>query len=107
VIAAGDGIEALDTLDEEGDFDLILMDLMMPELNGYDTIRRIREQLELKDLSIIAMSAHDTAEDRTASTDAGADAFVPKPVDPQQLMAQINRLSTIRAEQVPNPVTPD
>ncbi|MEJ2424582.1 MAG: ATP-binding protein [Candidatus Thiodiazotropha sp.] len=107
VIAAGDGIEALDTLDEEGDFDLILMDLMMPELNGYDTIRRIREQLELKDLSIIAMSAHDTAGDRTASTDAGADAFVPKPVDPQQLMAQINHLGTIRAEQVPNPVTPD
>ncbi|MET0050000.1 MAG: ATP-binding protein [Candidatus Thiodiazotropha sp.] len=107
VIAAGDGLEALDTLDEEAEFDLILMDLMMPELNGYDTIKRIREKMGLTDLSIIAMSAHDKAEDQAASFDAGASAFIAKPVDPQQLMTQINRLSALRAERIPDPAVPD
>ncbi|MET0066991.1 MAG: ATP-binding protein [Candidatus Thiodiazotropha sp.] len=98
VTAAGDGLEALETLDEEGKFELILMDLMMPELNGYDTIKRIRGMTGFTEQIIIAMSARNSAQDQASSLDAGADAFVAKPVDPQQLMAQIHRLNTARAD---------
>jgi len=85
VTAAGDGREALETLEEDQDFALVLMDIMMPVLDGYDTIQQIRSNRRLRDLVIIALTAKTTAEDRERCIEAGADDFIPKPVDPEAL----------------------
>ncbi|MEJ2620651.1 MAG: ATP-binding protein [Candidatus Thiodiazotropha sp.] len=85
VVAAGDGQEAIDTLNEEQDFSLILMDIMMPEMDGYDTIRQIREKMGLTDLGIIVLSAKNTAQERRKSLDAGANEILAKPVDTKHL----------------------
>ncbi|MCU7857244.1 MAG: response regulator, partial [Candidatus Thiodiazotropha sp. (ex Lucinoma borealis)] len=89
VAAAGDGQEAIDTLSEDPEFSLVLMDIMMPELDGYDTIRYIRKTTQLKALKVIVLSAKNAAEDRKRSLDAGADDFVAKPVDSDKLQAVI------------------
>ncbi|MCG7935124.1 MAG: ATP-binding protein [Candidatus Thiodiazotropha taylori] len=85
VVAAGDGQEAIETLNEDQDFSLILMDIMMPELDGYDTIRHIREKMGLTELGIIVLSAKNAAQDRSKSLDAGANEILAKPVDTEHL----------------------
>jgi signal transduction histidine kinase/ActR/RegA family two-component response regulator len=94
VVAAGDGREAIDTLDEDQSFSLVLMDIMMPELDGYDTIRYIREKMGLRNLRIIVLSAKDAAQDRKSSLDAGANLFIAKPVEPEKLKSLIENQIT-------------
>jgi signal transduction histidine kinase/CheY-like chemotaxis protein len=91
VTAAGDGNEALETLTEDADFSLVLMDIMMPERDGYDTIMTIRADPRLKDMAIVALSAHADAQVRDRCRNAGADDFLAKPVDPVQLEAVLQR----------------
>ena len=85
VTAAGDGAEAMETLAEEEGFDLILMDIMMPGMDGYETIRRIRDQEQLRELPIIAVTAKAGHEDRDKCLAAGANDYLAKPVDPVAL----------------------
>jgi CheY-like chemotaxis protein len=91
VTAAGDGNEALETLAEDTDYAVVLMDIMMPELDGYDTIRSIRNDPRLKDMAIIALSAHADMQVRERCNSAGAQDFLAKPVDPEQLKAVLQR----------------
>lgn len=91
VVAAGDGQEAIDTLLEDQDFSLVLMDIMMPELDGYDTIRHIREKMGLKELSIIVLSAKNTEQDRIESLNAGANETITKPVVTEKLKTLIDK----------------
>ncbi|MCU7904365.1 MAG: response regulator [Candidatus Thiodiazotropha sp. (ex Epidulcina cf. delphinae)] len=91
VAAAGDGREAIDTLNEDRKFDLVLMDIMMPELGGYDTIGHIREAMQLKALKIIVLSAENAVQDRERSLDEGADDFLVKPIGSDKLKAAISR----------------
>ncbi|HHH38617.1 MAG TPA: response regulator [Sedimenticola sp.] len=90
VTAAGDGHEAMDVLAED-DFSVVLMDIMMPEMDGYDTIRHIRSEPRLRDLSIIALTAKSGEREREACLEAGADDFLSKPVDLQELKQTIAR----------------
>lgn len=90
VTAAGDGYEALEVLEDE-EFSLVLMDIMMPELDGYDTIRRIRGDARLRDLSVIALTAKTEDKDREACLEAGADDFIAKPIDAGELKQLIAR----------------
>ena len=87
VTAAGDGNEALETLAEDPDYVVVLMDIMMPEMNGYDTIRVIRKDQRFKGLVIIALSAHVDAAQRDRCIGAGANDFLTKPVNPEALKA--------------------
>lgn len=73
VVAAGDAMEALETLREDADFSLVLMDLGMPGQDGYDTIKVIREKMQLTALPIIAMGTGDVADEPEYCLDAGAD----------------------------------
>ena len=91
VTAAGDGVEAMETLGEE-DFHLVLMDIMMPEMDGYETIRRIRNEDRLRHLPIVALTAKAGQEDRDECLAAGADDYLSKPVDTSALKAAIDRL---------------
>ena len=87
ISAAADGIEALEQLDEHRDIDIVLMDIMMPRMDGHEAIRRIREQPRLRDLPIIALTARTMPGDRQKCIDAGANDFIPKPVNIDQLLA--------------------
>ncbi len=81
VTAAGDGSEALETLAEDPDYPIMLIDIKMPEMDGYDTIRIIRNDRRFKELRIIVLSGNAGAEVRDQCIEAGADDFLPKPVD--------------------------
>ncbi|WP_449404108.1 response regulator [Gorillibacterium timonense] len=87
VTFAENGREALDVLRRNPDFDLVLMDIMMPEMDGYETMRRIREQPEFDDLPIIALTAKAMREDRSRCMENGASDYMAKPIDTNRLLS--------------------
>ncbi|GAA0137346.1 hypothetical protein YSY43_41870 [Paenibacillus sp. YSY-4.3] len=87
VVYAENGREALEILEEQSDFDLILMDMMMPEMDGYEAMRRIREKQEFAKLPIIALTAKAMKEDRSKCIEAGASDYVKKPIQTDQLLS--------------------
>jgi signal transduction histidine kinase/CheY-like chemotaxis protein len=91
VTAAGDGNEALETLAEDADYAVVLMDIMMPERDGYDTIRAIRADPRHKAMAVVAFSAHADSQVRNWCHNAGADDFLAKPVDPVELKTVLQR----------------
>lgn len=74
--------------------DLILMDLSLPEVSGWDATRRIREIPEINSTPIIALSAHAMLEDRASALAAGCNEFETKPVDLDRLLKKMKALST-------------
>jgi signal transduction histidine kinase/CheY-like chemotaxis protein/HPt (histidine-containing phosphotransfer) domain-containing protein len=88
VSVAANGPQALESLQARR-FDAVLMDVQMPEMDGYETTRRIRSNPAFAALPIIAMTAHATARDRELCLAAGMDDYVTKPFDPQALFAML------------------
>ena len=91
VVEATNGQEAVETARLERP-DLILMDLSLPLLDGLAATRRIREQAELRDVPIVAVSAHDTADFHADALAAGCNEYVTKPIDFDQLEDLLSRL---------------
>lgn len=87
VIAASDGKEALQQLKANPDTNLVLMDIMMPEMDGYEAMQRIRKEMKLVKLPIIALTAKAMAGDREKCIAAGASDYITKPVDMQKLLS--------------------
>jgi len=87
VVFAENGRDALDILEKESDFDLILMDMMMPEMDGYEAMRQIRQIPEFQRLPIIALTAKAMKEDRSKCIEAGASDYVKKPIQTEQLLS--------------------
>jgi two-component system, chemotaxis family, sensor kinase CheA len=85
---AENGQECLDVLEKTSDFDLILMDIMMPEMDGYETIRRLRAMPEFN-IPIIALTAKAMKEDREKCMEVGASDYIVKPFNPDQLLSLI------------------
>ncbi|MBB2488064.1 PAS domain S-box protein [Mitsuaria sp. WAJ17] len=88
---AGNGALALQRLAEDGAFDLVLMDVQMPEMDGYTATRAIRADARLAALPVIAMTANTMEGDREAARVAGMDGHVGKPFEIDELVAVINR----------------
>lgn len=86
---AENGLECLELLEAKKDFDLILMDIMMPEMDGYEAIKRIRENPKTVHLPVIALTAKAMKEDRDKCIEAGASDYIVKPIDTDQLISLI------------------
>ncbi|MEJ7577188.1 MAG: response regulator [Pyrinomonadaceae bacterium] len=91
VVEAENGEEAVTRAGEEQP-DLILMDLSLPLLDGLAATRRIRQNAELRDVPVIAVSAHDTADFHAEALAAGCNEYVTKPIDFDQLEEVLSRL---------------
>jgi signal transduction histidine kinase/CheY-like chemotaxis protein/CHASE3 domain sensor protein len=87
VITAGDGKEALGKLHENGKIDAVLLDMMMPIMDGYETAKRIRQDPRWGELPIIAVTAKAMPSDMEKCISAGASDYVTKPVDVDQLLS--------------------
>ncbi len=95
VTLAFDGREAADALAAEGaHFDLVVLDLMMPEMSGLDVLRNLRRELR-SDIPAIILTAAGQDEQERAALDSGANAFVTKPFSPKKLYALAARLTGV------------
>ncbi|MDR7100157.1 HAMP domain-containing protein/CheY-like chemotaxis protein/signal transduction histidine kinase [Lysobacter niabensis] len=91
VVTAGTGQEAIEKVAADPDIDLVLMDIMMPGMDGYDTMRAIREQPESRSLPIVALTAKAMKGDREKCLEAGASDYLAKPVVTDQLLGMLRQ----------------
>jgi CheY-like chemotaxis protein len=87
VISASNGEEAIRHIESNPGLSLVLMDIMMPEMDGYETMRRIREKPDFRMLPILALTAKAMKGDREKCLEAGASDYIAKPVNTEQLLS--------------------
>jgi HAMP domain-containing protein/signal transduction histidine kinase/CheY-like chemotaxis protein len=87
VVSATNGRTAIDIIQKTPDLSLVLMDIMMPEMDGYETMKEIRQIQEFRSLPILALTAKAMKGDREKCLDAGASDYIAKPVNTDQLLS--------------------
>ena len=90
VIEAVDGVEAVALARSERP-DLILMDISIPRMDGWEATRVLREDPSTRDIPIIALTAHALADDRKRATEVGFTSYLTKPVEPNAVVAEVRR----------------
>jgi len=91
ILSAENGKTALERLHSNPDIDVVLMDIMMPEMDGYDTMRAIRKLAKFRTLPIIALTSRAMNGDREKCIDAGASDYIAKPVNSVELLSRLRR----------------
>jgi len=89
IYTAGDGFRAIDLLESHNNIEVILMDMMMPEMDGYETIGRIRSNKATTGIPIIAVTAKAMKGDKERCLEAGASEYVSKPVNMKELLEKM------------------
>jgi CheY-like chemotaxis protein len=89
VLSASTGSEAIDLLHDTSDVAIVLMDIMMPEMDGYETMRVIRREPSFRRLPIVALTAKAMKGDREKCFEAGASDYLAKPVNTEQLLSAL------------------
>ena len=89
VLTAGTGREAIETVESTSDLAIVLMDIMMPEMDGYETMQVIRQNPQFRRLPIIALTAKAMKGDREKCLEAGASEYLAKPVNTEQLLSAL------------------
>ena len=89
VLAATSGEKALALASKKPQPDIILMDVMMPDMNGYETCRRLRQNPETRNINVIFISANDSADEKIVGYEAGGNDYLIKPVQPGELLQKI------------------
>jgi len=87
VMSATNGRQAIELIEATGDLSVVLMDIMMPEMDGYETMREIRKDQRFRTLPILALTAKAMKGDREKCLEAGASDYIAKPVDTDQLLS--------------------
>ena len=87
VVSATNGRQAIELLHHNPDFSMVLMDIMMPEMDGYATMREIRKDPQFRTLPILALTAKAMKGDREKCLNAGASDYIAKPVNTDQLLS--------------------
>jgi CheY-like chemotaxis protein len=87
VVSATNGRHAIDLIHSTPDMSVVLMDIMMPEMDGYETMREIRKQARFRTLPILALTAKAMKGDREKCLQAGASDYIAKPVNTDQLLS--------------------
>jgi len=94
VTQAEDGKHALDVLDNDaGNVDIIITDLNMPNMNGFELIRKLRAQEKYKYTPILILTTEGDPEKRKEGKEAGATGWIVKPFDPSKLISVVNKVS--------------
>ncbi len=91
VLEARGGTEALDLVEQERP-DLVFLDIMMPQLDGYEVCRRIKESDELSGTYVILLTAKGQESDRRKGMGVGADEYMTKPFSPSRAVARVNEI---------------
>jgi CheY-like chemotaxis protein/signal transduction histidine kinase len=91
VVTAGNGQEAVQQVEEDDDIALVLMDIMMPEMDGYETMKAIRSRPDKRSLPMIALTAKAMKGDREKCIEAGASDYIAKPVNTDQLLSLLRQ----------------
>ena len=87
VISTTNGRRAIEIIERTPDLSIVLMDIMMPDMDGYETMREIRKVPEFRTLPILALTAKAMKGDREKCLDAGASDYISKPVNTNQLLS--------------------
>ncbi|NEP58149.1 MAG: response regulator [Symploca sp. SIO2G7] len=90
VIVADNGIEALEQVEEQN-LDLVVLDIVLPKMNGYEVCRRIKSNSKTQNLAVVMCSAKKEEFDRYWGMKQGADAYIAKPFQPQELLVKVRQ----------------
>jgi CheY-like chemotaxis protein len=92
LVFAHSGVDGLDRAAQEPDVDLYIVDINMPQMDGLEFLRRLRDELGVTETPAVVISTEGEESDQVAAREAGANAYLRKPWTPQQLLATVNGL---------------
>ena len=91
-LSASSAVKGLELLEENKNIGAVLMDMMMPEMDGYEAIGKMKNDTALKNIPVIAITAQAMTGDREKCMEAGADGYISKPVNVEELLVLLNKL---------------
>ncbi len=97
VIIATNGLEGIEAARKQ-QVDLIIMDVKMPKMDGYETTKRIRRLKKYKSIPIIALTSYAMTEDKERALKAGCTGYIPKPITPETFISEIKKFLEVKDE---------